>query len=74
MNIEYITNFERWKCNYVVTHLGLVSHTCVVKNSSHFPGGAYMRRKSMECHRGQNPMIMELHNHLCSSIVIYGAP
>ena len=28
-------------------HLGLVSHICVVKNSSHFPSDAYMRRKSL---------------------------
>ena len=30
-----------------LTHLGLVSHICVVKNSSHFPSDAYMRRKSL---------------------------
>ena len=34
--------FQIWA---VLTHLGLVSHICVVKNSSHFPSDAYMRRK-----------------------------
>ena len=29
------------------THLGLVSHICVLKNSSHFPSDAYMRHKSL---------------------------
>ena len=31
----------------IKTHLGLVSHICVMKNSSHFPSDAYMRRKSL---------------------------
>ena len=31
----------------VLTHLGLVSHICVLKNSSHFPSDAYMRHKSL---------------------------
>ena len=30
-----------------LTHLGLVSHICVLKNSSHFPSDAYMRHKSL---------------------------
>ena len=30
-----------------LTHLGLVSHICVMKNSPHFPSDAYMRRKSL---------------------------
>ena len=30
-----------------LTHLGLVSHICVMKNSPHFPSDAYMRHKSL---------------------------
>ena len=30
-----------------LTHLGLVSYICVMKNSPHFPSDAYMRRKSL---------------------------
>ena len=30
-----------------LTHLGLVSHICVMKNSPHFPSDAYTRRKSL---------------------------
>ena len=30
-----------------LTHLGLVTYICVVKNSPHFPSDAYMRRKSL---------------------------
>ena len=30
-----------------LTHLGLVSHICVMKNSPHFPSDAYMCRKSL---------------------------
>ena len=32
---------------YTLTHLGLVSHICVMKNSPHFPSDAYMHRKSL---------------------------
>ena len=31
----------------ILTHLGLVSHICDMKNSSHFPSDAYMRHKSL---------------------------
>ena len=34
----------RLKC---LAHLGRVSHICVMKNSPHFPSGAYKRRKSI---------------------------
>ena len=30
-----------------ISHLGLVSHICVMKNSLHFPSEAYLRRKSL---------------------------
>ena len=35
---------QSWK---YFTHLGLVSHICVMKNSSHFPSDAYMHCKSI---------------------------
>ena len=31
---------------WLLTHLGLVSHICVMKNSPHFPSDAYMRHTS----------------------------
>ena len=52
-NIIYIIECKACGDKYVgetgrcLTHLGLVSHICVPKNSSHFPSDAYMRHKSL---------------------------
>ena len=43
-----VSKTERSCCCYILlTHLGLESHICVMKNSPHFPSDAYMRRKSL---------------------------
>ena len=36
-----------WHFADILTHLGLVSHICIMKNSPHFPSDAYMRPKSL---------------------------
>ena len=37
----------------VLTHLSLVSHICITKNSCHSSSDAYMHRKSLICPRGR---------------------
>ena len=36
-----------WQCRLHLTHLGLVSHICVIKNNPHFHSNAYVRGKSL---------------------------
>ena len=46
--VENVCNRDQIIHNRIIlTHLGLVSHIYVMKNSSHFPSDAYMRRKSL---------------------------
>ena len=42
-----MTGCHRSPSLVTLTHLGLVSHICIMKNSPHFPSDTYMHRKSL---------------------------
>ena len=56
-------------------HCHCSHHTCTISyTDNYYPPGPITRLTSMECQRGQNPIIMDIHNWLWISIIMGCCP